>query len=213
MRIAAVSDLHGHLPDIPECDLLLLAGDLCGHSHPQLQATWLEFKLGPWLKRIPATEIVAIAGNHDWVFEKAPDKVPPGLRWHYLQDSAIELLGLRIHGSPWTPWFLDWAFNAPANDAGEAFLDERFGLISAETDILLTHGPAYGFGDFVLYDQEHAGSKALLRHIERVQPRLHVFGHIHEGYGQYQIGNTISANVSYVDRGNRPKRAVMTWDL
>lgn len=206
MLITATADLHGHLPEIPDCDLLLIAGDLCGPSDIAKQAAWLESRFAAWLNEIPAKEVVAIAGNHDWIFEQAPGLVPK-LRWHYLQDSEVELCGLRIYGTPWQPRFFDWAFNLD-----EPELDERFTRIPTGTDVLLTHGPARGSGDMTI-DLNSAGSPSLLKHVQRVRPRLHVFGHIHEGYGEYDIGGTLSANVSHVDVSYRPANRPMSWEI
>jgi 3',5'-cyclic AMP phosphodiesterase CpdA len=111
MRVAAVSDLHGHLPAVPACDLLLLGGDLCPKSDhsPARQAAWLDGPFRAWLDAAPAREVVAVAGNHDFVFEKVPGLVPAGLRWTYLQDSGCRVGPYNVWGSPWQPVFFDWA--------------------------------------------------------------------------------------------------------
>lgn len=200
MRVAILSDLHGHLPqDLPESDLLLLGGDLCppGDHDVQVQAGWLDGPFRAWLDAVPATATVAIAGNHDFVFERRPELVPTDLPWTYLQDSATQVDGLRIWGSPWTPWFHDWAFNAPKVD-GEAFLAARYAGVEAGTDILLIHGPPHGYGDRTTSGM-NAGSSALLDVIDQAQPRLCAFGHIHEARGRWERGATTLVNASAVD--------------
>ena len=75
MKVVALSDPHGQLPgQVPPCDLLLLAGDLCPVENHGIafQANWLDRTLRPWLKRVPARKVVGVAGNHDFIFEKAP---------------------------------------------------------------------------------------------------------------------------------------------
>ncbi|CAN5172631.1 hypothetical protein BH11PLA2_BH11PLA2_48880 [soil metagenome] len=204
--IVATSDLHRFLPEIEPCDLLLIAGDLCGPSDLPRQQAWLEGPFAQWLSQVPAVEVVGIAGNHDWIFERAANRVPR-LHWHYLQDCGIELFGLKIYGSPWQPRFCDWAFNAD-----EPELDRWFRSIPDDTDILLTHGPAFCVGDRCVYGHL-AGSPLLLEHIQRVRPKLHVFGQIHKGYGSYRIGETVSANVSHVDLDDRPVNPPMMWEF
>src|SRR5437588_4704415 len=118
MKITAVSDLHGHLPAIGPCDLLLLAGDLCPVKDHSTFAQ-MKFLVGPfadWLERVPAGRVVGVAGNHDFIFEKKPDLVPRNLRWDYLQDSGVAIGGMKIYGTPWQPWFNDWAFNLYEED-------------------------------------------------------------------------------------------------
>src|SRR4051812_12302796 len=113
MLIRALSDLHGTLPEIAPCDLLLLGGDLCPVTDHRLsyQADWLDTTFRRWLEQVPARRIVAVAGNHDLVFEKAPYLLPRDLPWTYLQDSGCTWEGLQLYGTPWQPWFFDWAFN------------------------------------------------------------------------------------------------------
>src|SRR5207237_1050417 len=146
MRIVAVSDLHGFLPDIEPCDLLLLGGDLCPVANHRLsfQADWLDTTFRAWLERQPARKVVGVAGNHDFIFQQAPALVPHDLPWTYLQDEATQWEGLRIYGTPWQLWFYDWAFNLNEDE-----LEKKWRLIPAGTDILVLHGPPHGYGDGV----------------------------------------------------------------
>lgn len=215
MRIAATSDLHGHLPEVPACDLLLIAGDLAPASRHDVafQAHWLDTDFRRWLQAVPARHIVGVAGNHDFVFEQAPESVPPDLPWTYLQDEGVAIGGLRLWGSPWTPWFYDWAFNAPRDDGEEEFLVERYAAVGDDTDVLLMHGPPRGYGDLTARG-ERVGSTALLHLVDRVRPALCVFGHIHEARGSSTHGSSIVANVSAVDLHYRPVAApVVTFEL
>jgi Icc-related predicted phosphoesterase len=198
VRVAAVADLHGHLPEVPRCELLLIAGDLCPPTNHDatFQAGWLDGAFRSWLDGAPAETIAAVAGNHDFIFANAPELVPH-LRWTYLQDSVARINGVTIWGSPWTPWFHDWAFNAPLRH-GEAFLTERYGGAPEDADILLLHGPPAGHGD-VVPSGEHVGSTAALHLVDRVAPALCAYGHVHEGRGTWLRGDTQLANVAAVD--------------
>ncbi|MBJ7471886.1 MAG: metallophosphoesterase [Solirubrobacteraceae bacterium] len=199
MRAAVLADLHGHLPEVPPCELLLLAGDLCpAVDHGvERQARWLDGPFRAWLEQVPAEAIVGIAGNHDFVFQREPELVPADLPWTYLQDSDAQVAGLTIWGSPWTPWFHDWAFNAP-RDGGEAFLAELYAGMTAEVDVLLVHGPPRGFGDRTTAGIA-AGSTALLDVIDAVVPKVCAFGHIHEARGVWARGATQLVNAAAVD--------------
>jgi len=200
MKIVAVSDMHGELPDVAPCDLLLLAGDLAPVRDHSLmyQAAWLDGEFRTWLRRQPARKIIGIAGNHDFIFERAPDLVPADLAWTYLQDSGTEWEGVKIWGTPWQPWFFDWAFNGGPED-----LKRQWALIPEGTDILVVHGPPYGYGDGVPERSgvRRCGCPHLLERIREIQPRLVVYGHIHEGRGEWQLGPTRLANVTILDAG------------
>src|SRR5471030_2684531 len=121
MRIVCVSDTHGiaPLPVVPPCDLLLHAGDVEDirlHPHDSLlQQRRLEEVFAPWLEAAPARHKVGIAGNHDFLGLRDPG-VLRGLPWRYLCDETVEIEGLTIHGSPWTPPFFDWAFMLPEHE-------------------------------------------------------------------------------------------------
>jgi Icc-related predicted phosphoesterase len=150
-----------------------------------------------------------VAGNHDQSIEACG--VPDGLRCHYLEDEEVELLGLRIWGTPWQPWFYDWAFNAPRRE-GEAFLASKFDAIPSGVDIVVAHGPPRGYADLTR-GNEHVGSTAMTRTLERVQPPLMVCGHIHPAYGRYRLGATEIVNASLVDEDYQPVNAVVTIEL
>ena len=209
--IVCISDLHEHRVDIPACDLLLIAGDVSFAFKGDVTAkhAFLSGEFKHWLDRVPADEIVLVAGNHDQSIEAWG--VPDGLRCHYLQDAGIELFGLQIWGTPWQPWFYDWAFNAPRRN-GEQFLASKFDAIPADTDIVVAHGPPRGYGDLTR-GHEHVGSTAMTRTLERVQPQLMVCGHIHPAHGRYHLGATEIVNASLVDEDYRPVNPVVTINL
>lgn len=214
MKIVAMSDLHGYLPErVPACDLVLLAGDLTPISnHGSLfQARWLDTDFRRWLERLPARKVVGIAGNHDFVFERDPHLVPRDLPWTYLQDSGCAWEGLKIWGTPWQPRFFDWAFNGDPER-----LRRQWSLIPDDTDILIVHGPPRAFGDTVPRGEgkfELCGCPHLLERIKEIRPRLVVYGHIHEGRGEWRLGRTRLANVTLVDARCEPAYEPWTCEV
>lgn len=213
MRVVPVSDIHGCLPEIPECDLLLLGGDLCPAGNWDEQAEWLHGPFAEWLDDVPAGKTIGIAGNHDFVFEQMPEIIDHSkINWTYLQDESCEYKGYRIHGTPWQPWFYDWAFNAPYTDLAEDFLGEKFALIKPKTDIILSHSPPFDACDWTKRGGK-VGSKALRERIEIVQPKLVVCGHIHEAYGKDHIGKSLVFNASYINAGRNPTHEPKVLDL
>ena len=114
MRVVLVSDTHNRHAAIavPDGDLLVHAGDATSRGTPQEVAAF-----NAWLLRLPHRHKVFIAGNHDFLFQQQPAQARallaavPGLK--YLEDEETTVEGLRIWGTPWQPWFYDWAFNLP----------------------------------------------------------------------------------------------------
>lgn len=217
ITIAAISDQHGELPNIPKCHLLLIGGDICPEGSPASQARWMNTSLRHWLKEVPADEIVAIAGNHDVIFEHAEFLIPQDLRWHYLKDDLITLFGITIYGSPWQLPF--WgAFNAD-----DRMLESKYAAIPKDIDILITHGPPFGILDEVPawtdYQDErpiiHTGSISLRKKIFEVKPKLVVSGHIHCAYGFRKIDEILFANASLLNDDmelvNKP--FLFNWDV
>lgn len=191
MIIDCISDLHGHYPQLEGGDLLIIAGDLTGNeSLPQINTLkdWM-FEIGTKYYK----KIIMISGNHDNWIQKGEFFNRDRSVWEhpihsYLEDSGTEFEGLKIWGSPWTQWFDGinpkcTAFMLPS----EKELAEKFALIPDETDILITHSPPWEVLDLVVCGDKmvSVGSKALLGALERVKPKLHVFGHIHEAGGRY----------------------------
>ena len=203
MRLVLISDthnLHRRMAEPPAGDAIIHAGDLTmGGTLDEVRAFF------DWFQGLPHRHKIVIAGNHDFAFEQmAPQAealVPPGVT--YLRDGGMELDGLRLWGSPWQPWFYDWAFNLPRGPD----LAAKWALIPEDVEVLVTHGPPHGVldrTDAVL--PAHAGCEALaerLQHLPRL--RLHVFGHIHEGYGRTTIDGRTFVNASICDVDYAPR--------
>lgn len=193
MRLVFISDSHGQHPDLnlPAGDVLVHAGDLTGRGRKWEITDFLR-----WFGAQPHPHKVMIAGNHDFLAEREPELfqslVPDNV--HYLENSAVEIEGLKFWGSPITPWFFDWAFNRQRGEDIARYWRE----IPDDTDILITHGPPAGILDQTSRG-ERVGCEDLLVRIRQVKPRIHVFGHIHEAYGQHHEGGTHFINASVLN--------------
>jgi hypothetical protein len=215
VTVVACSDFHGHLPEIPACDLLLLGGDLVGPEHEADHddaRRWIAGEFADWLAAVPAAEVVGIAGNHDAWAGEVGEGVHRGLlggRWTYLQDAELRTAcGLRVYGSPWLPV----SFPSPFEASPEA-LRAAFARIPTGLDVLLIHLPPDGHGD-TLDSGLWLGCKEIVPAIERAQPRVVIFGHCHDGGGyRGRIGASVLANVALADSDNRPVRAPYRFTL
>ena len=114
-----------------------------------------------------------------------------------MNDNGIKIEGINIWGSPVTPWLYDGAFNRTRGSN----IDKHWKLIPSETDILITHGPAYGILDKNRVNYP-AGCKSLKNVLQKIRPKVHICGHIHEGYGQKVIETTTYINACILDQND-----------
>jgi hypothetical protein len=203
-KVITISDTHGkhHLltddikaainesPYDPENTILIHAGDVSnvGKIHEINDFT-------NWFSQFDVKAKIFIAGNHDFGFEKIRHSnepniiIPQGVI--YLQDEMVEIDDLKIYGSPWQPEFYNWAFNLRRGPE----LAEKWALIPDDTDILITHGPAYRMLDHT--DRgESVGCLDLFDRIMQVKPKYHIFGHIHFAHGTKEFNNINFINAS-----------------
>lgn len=210
MRLVILSDthsLHG-LIKVPNGDVLIHCGDLCGRGSIEDVRNF-----DRWLGTLPHKYKIIIAGNHDIAFESqnAGQSICNAI---YLQDSGVEIDGLKFYGSPWQPEFFNWSFNLPRGKP----LQEKWNLIPDDVDILITHGPPHGILDECPdirpgHGNVHAGCEELMMAVRRVNPIVHCFGHIHEGYGRIKIGQTLFVNASICTGRYQPVNPVQVVDL
>lgn len=207
VRVCCVADLHGNLPELPAHHVLLIGGDLCPANNHDIayQRDFLTHKLLPWLKE-EASNPVIVWGNHDFIGEKGMDLLPRALQDLVVRDEMIELRGLKIWGSPWQLRFFDWAFNLD-----EPELADKYARIPDGVDVIVSHGPPHGAGDFSR--GKHLGSPSLAETIRRVKPKLVVTGHIHPAYGEYELHGAKVVNAALVDDAYRPSRKPVIVEL
>lgn len=203
MKIVAISDTHSRHRQVklPKGDILLHAGDISYKGRKEELIDFLD-----WFSVQKFSYKIFIAGNHDFFLEQAGQTeieklIPEGVT--YLNDSGITINGIKIWGSPVTPWFHNWAFNRHRGKA----INKHWELIPGDTHILITHGPVFGFLDQVINEQ-HVGCQDLLRHVLTIKPKVHLFGHIHESYGSIRRSGIHFINASllneHYEMTNRP---------
>jgi len=213
LKITLISDTHARhnklTADLPGGDLLIHAGDFMTSGYSIQEAR----DFFAWYDSINNYEYkIFIAGNHDRVMQNYPEEMRGDLTGYktidYLEDDTCGMYYdgpngdipdsvVRIYGSPWQPEFYNWAFNLPRKGPG---LASKWAAIPDNTDILVTHGPAYGYVDDVQGRRgQHLGCELLTERIKEFKPKIHVCGHIHTGHGHYFDGHTHFFNASVLN--------------
>lgn len=199
MKILHISDTHNchhRLRDLPEADVVVHSGDFCMVGSEQEAIDFLN-----WFCDLPYNHKIFISGNHDdCLYGTNIDGLDNNV--HYLCNSGIEVDGVKFYG---IPMFM-----------GDCITDRQsrnYANIPTDTDILITHSPAFGILDFD--DGINYGSKELLQAVTSVNPRIHLFGHIHKQHEITTIGTTIFSNGAIVNEDysifNHPNIIELYW--
>ena len=224
-KITFISDTHTKhnqiTSDLPGGDILIHAGDFMNSGYYPDEATGF-FK---WFDEIDSYDTkILIAGNHDRLMENEPEWAKGILTGYktieYLQDEDLVLYydghngdfpedNVRIYGSPWSPYFYNWAWNLPRNGPE---LQEKWGNIPDDTDILICHTMPWGHLDIT--DNMRVGCELLRFRVDEIKPKIFVGGHIHSGYGYKFDGHTHFFNASVLDNGYKYNNKPITieWD-
>jgi Icc-related predicted phosphoesterase len=218
-RITFISDSHTKHEKLNGFltggEILIHAGDLTSRGY----ITEIENFMG-WYDKIDNYDHkVFIAGNHDFGFQEDNEKLRGLLTGYknidYLQDELF-MFGedydnmIKIWGSPWQPEFHNWAFNLPRGER----IKEKWDMIPLNIDILITHGPPFGKLDYVPYNNINVGCEDLLARVQEIKPKIHCFGHIHEGFGYVFDGHTHYINAAVLNGRYefRNKPLTIDWD-
>ena len=207
MKIVHISDTHGCHKKLDfsgiDGDVLVHSGDFLtqGRDSGYQQEEFEAFI--SWFEQQPFARKILVAGNHDWYcfhqYCREVDLREPlaekGI--DYLLDSAVEIEGVHFYGAPWQPEFMNWAFNLPAESEE---LSRHWQAIPSETQVLITHGPAFGWQDVGGRQGRPLGC-TVLRNVISHHPniKLHLFGHIHEAYGHCEDNGRHFYNSCYMN--------------
>lgn len=215
MRIVAISDTHADhrsIARVPDGDIFIHAGDFLnfGFEKDYLGGDILG-DFYKWIEHLPHKYKILVAGNHDCFLDNEPKRIKE-LPCIYLQDSSIEIEGLKIYGSPWVPHLVGiGAFSiARGND-----MVEKWSLVPNDVDVLVTHSAPFGQGDEPYRKSEdesvqHVGCQDLMDRAQEVKPKVHIFGHIHASSGfDEEIDGTRFINVSY----DKYKEGIVVIDI
>ncbi len=185
MKVTVIADTHGLHDELhfgKGGDMLIHAGDVTEYGTEEEVIDFLK-----WFSKQPFTYKIFIAGNHDLFFEECTPArkrklIPKEVI--YLENSGTVIEGLKIWGSPITPYFLGMAFNERDGKA----IKKVWNKIPNDTDILITHGPPQGILDGGI------GCEELLNRVQSIQPIYHCFGHAHGYNGSTGVEQTVYLN-------------------
>lgn len=203
MKIICTSDTHGQhrKTNLPAGDLLIHAGDV-SHGRKHEIPDFID-----WFCNQPHPFKIFIGGNMDYLLETEAERFKKMLPANvfYLENEKLTIEGIKIWASPAIPRYVG-AFNF---DRGEP-LRKIWERIPSGTDILITHTPPFSILDKTSRGLT-VGCKDLLAAVKKVRPKLHVFGHVHEAYGQVSQGGTLFVNASHM-RNWHPENAAIEID-
>jgi len=190
---------------IPDGDVLIHAGDIGVERNINRLVDFND-----WLGELPHKHKIVIPGNHDVAIETSQLMAREILsNCHFLIDEEVVIEGIKFWGSPWQPEFCNWSWNLPRGKA----LEKVWSWIPDDTDVLITHGPPRGILDLVVVGALHEGCTDLRIRVFDVKPKVHIFGHIHEGYGQEEHEGIRFINASTCDFHYRPINPPVVVDI
>lgn len=205
MKICAISDLHGILPSVPECDVLCIAGDvvdlLVQHSSDESDAWWSTAFI-TWANKLSCKKIFVVPGNHDIYIEQLYDGLIKDTTLQefkdkislltndkvvFLIDELYEYEGVKFYGTPWIApiHWQTWAFEDTQHEYDEYVCPYEN---IPNCDILITH--------------ENPNYNEKLENYCFGKYKYHFFGHWHNGisYGHLNQHNCSILTDSYMIR-------------
>lgn len=206
MKFVLISDTQGFHREVnlPPGDVLVHAGDITDNGTADELSDFLD-----WFAAQSHAHKVFIGGNHDFFLDENPmdllEMLPPGVT--YLHNEGCRIGGLHLWGSPVSPDLVNWAFGKY-----RAEMEVHWQHVPSEVDILITHTPPFG-----ILDQSsagiHLGCEALLKKVQTVRPKYHIFGHVHASYGVRQLAGITYINASLLHSTLGPVHPplVMEW--
>lgn len=215
--ICAMSDLHGYLPPVEPCDLVLICGDIVPlkyQSNLELTYYWYKHDFKKWADSLECNKVLFIAGNHEIGLYrqrmKFYDLFPEDSKVTYLEDDLYiyeyENRRYSIYGTPWCQIFGRWAYMLPDEQLEKMYLGIPYNL-----DILMTHDAPYGVSDILLQKDcpwangKHIGNKPLREAILKRKPKINVHGHLHSTSHEFELlGDTKVVNCSLKDENYQP---------
>ncbi|CAF1161727.1 unnamed protein product [Didymodactylos carnosus] len=184
LRFVCMSDTHNqiHKLIIPHGDVFLHCGDAVKHRTSARDLITFNTFVGT----LPHKHKIFISGNHCTCIDpNHPERTQQILsNLVYLQDSSVDIDGVKIYGSPWRPK-RGYVYRAEAfgYDASRIQID-KWSHLPSDVDILMTHGPPYSIRDFNPSSGKRVGCPGLLEEIiTRVKPSISIFGHMHDCHG------------------------------
>jgi Icc-related predicted phosphoesterase len=202
-------DCHDRIDinSLPPADIFIHAGDFTQYSYRGEMDRFRDF-----LKRLPYKHKIVVAGNHDFVLDRQNYETKHKPKRHkyekmnsedeiqklkevctYLDHESTVVEGINIFGSPYQPLFYNWAFQYHSSRAEDIWSE-----IPKDTELLITHGPPHGILD-KSSEGEHAGCLTLMKYVELIRPKVHIFGHIHHSAGTHIGEHTAFYNVAVVN--------------
>lgn len=194
MTILHISDTHGkhsQLKDLPLADVLAHSGDFTENGTQEEAIAFLE-----WFIELPHSHKILVAGNHDTCMRgESIEGLPENC--HYLDCSSIKIDGITFYG---VPLFMQ--------DIEENLLDQKYSEIPNGTNVLITHQPPMGIMDGG--EADGFGNAALMYRVLELRPRIHLFGHAHQGSGiqaglstAFSNGSVYSSKRGIIRNGNK----------
>lgn len=231
IRIGCFNDSHSthgkmSTAGFETCDIIMVAGDFSNVGDYETVKSFQEF-----FSKLPCPHKICIAGNHELSFDeqdrekcfKSLRKFKPEIKMSdmesikkiitedpniiYLECSSVEILGLKIYGTPYSHESGKWAFQARDSDNGKVWES-----IPDDADIVIVHGPPTGVNDLDAFYFSW-GDPELKKRLEEVKPSIVHCGHMHDYYGMKMVDGIMYINASVLNERYELVRSPIIIDV